>query len=225
MGIELSQTGSFTWDMTADEHHWSDETYRIWEFAPQTKITVAMILGAIHPEDLPHVEGVLARAALEEDFELVARIVTGDGAVKHIHAVGHRMPPIVDRLVFVGAVQDVTMGRLAEEALSRDRAELTRAARVATLCALTASIAHEINQPLAGIVTNASTCLRMLAVDPPNIEGARATAVRTIRDGNRASDVIRRLRQLLAPTLPGMEPADQPLDHPGPRKTPLGDGE
>jgi C4-dicarboxylate-specific signal transduction histidine kinase len=61
---------------------------------------------------------------------------------------------------------------------------------------LTASIAHEINQPLSGIITNASTCLRMLAADPPNIEGARETARRTIRDGNRASDVITRLRAL-----------------------------
>src|SRR5258708_20212185 len=64
--------------------------------------------------------------------------------------------------------------------------------------ALTASIAHEVNQPLAGIVTNASTCLRMLAADPPNIEGARETARRTIRDGNRAADVIARLRALFS---------------------------
>jgi signal transduction histidine kinase len=63
---------------------------------------------------------------------------------------------------------------------------------------LTASIAHEVNQPLSGIITNASTCLRMLAADPPNIDGARETARRTIRDGNRASDVITRLRALFA---------------------------
>ena len=68
--------------------------------------------------------------------------------------------------------------------------------RVTTLGALTASIAHEVNQPLAGIVTNASTCLRMLAADPPNVEGARETARRTIRDGERASEVIARLRAL-----------------------------
>ena len=67
-----------------------------------------------------------------------------------------------------------------------------------SLGALTASIAHEVNQPLAGIVTNASTCLRMLAADPPNVEGARETARRTIRDGNRAADVITRLRALFS---------------------------
>jgi len=69
-------------------------------------------------------------------------------------------------------------------------------ARVTSLGALTASIAHEVNQPLSGIITNASTCLRMLAADPPNIDGASETARRTIRDGNRASGVIARLRAL-----------------------------
>jgi PAS domain S-box-containing protein len=84
----------------------------------------------------------------------------------------------------------------AEDALHEMRSALTHVARVATLGTLTASIAHEINQPLSGIVTNASTSLRMLADDPPNLEGARETARRTIRDANRAADVIARLRAL-----------------------------
>jgi signal transduction histidine kinase len=73
---------------------------------------------------------------------------------------------------------------------------------------LTASIAHEVNQPLSGIITNANTCLRMLAADPPNIEGALETARRTIRDGNRASEVISRLRALFARKSTGTEPVD-----------------
>ena len=92
----------------------------------------------------------------------------------------------------------MTERRLSEEALGKLRSELAHVARVASLGALTASIAHEVNQPLSGIITNASTCLRMLAADPPNVEGARETARRTIRDGNRASDVITRLRALFA---------------------------
>jgi len=80
--------------------------------------------------------------------------------------------------------------------------------RVMTLGALTASIAHEVNQPLSGIITNASTCLRMLAADPPNLDGARATAQRTLRDGNRASEVIQRLRGLFAHKQPKTEPVD-----------------
>ena len=78
-------------------------------------------------------------------------------------------------------------------------------ARVMSLGALTASIAHEVNQPLSGIITNASACLRMLATDPPQVEGARETARRTIRDGNRMSDVITRLRALFNKKEPTIE--------------------
>ena len=94
--------------------------------------------------------------------------------------------------------EDVTERRVAEEALNETRSELAHMARVTTLSTLTASIAHEVNQPLSGIVTNAGTCLRMLDATPPNIDGARETARRTIRDGNRASEVITRLRALFS---------------------------
>jgi C4-dicarboxylate-specific signal transduction histidine kinase len=90
----------------------------------------------------------------------------------------------------------VTHGRRAEEALGKARSELAHVTRVTSLGALTASIAHEVNQPLTGIITNASTCLRMLAADPPNLEGSRETVRRIIRDGHRAADVIQRLRAL-----------------------------
>jgi C4-dicarboxylate-specific signal transduction histidine kinase len=118
-----------------------------------------------------------------------------DGSIKYLHVVARA---VRDRgqLEYIGAVQDVTERRRSEDALNRLRSELGRMARVTSLGALTASIAHEVNQPLAGIVTNASTSLRMLADDPPNIEGARETARRTIRDANRAADVIARLRAL-----------------------------
>jgi C4-dicarboxylate-specific signal transduction histidine kinase len=98
--------------------------------------------------------------------------------------------------------------RQAQEELRNTQAELAYMTRVTTMGALTASIAHEVNQPLAGIVTNANTCLRMLAADPPNIVGARETARRTIRDGNRASDVIMRLRSLFSRKQPASEPVD-----------------
>jgi len=104
--------------------------------------------------------------------------------------------------------EDVTERHAAEEALNRTRSELAHMARVTTLSALTASIAHEVNQPLSGIVTNASTCLRMLDADPPNLEGARETVRRIIRDGNRASEVVARLRTLYG----RRELAPEPMD-------------
>jgi PAS domain S-box-containing protein len=104
--------------------------------------------------------------------------------------------------------EDVTEQHKAKLALDKARSDLAHVARVSTLSALTASIAHEVNQPLAGIVTNASTCLRMLDANPPNLEGARETARRTIRDGNRASEVIMRLRALFSKKSASLEPFD-----------------
>jgi signal transduction histidine kinase len=112
------------------------------------------------------------------------------------------------RLEYTGAVQDVTARRLSEQALGKARSELGHVTRATALSALTASIAHEVNQPLSGIITNASTCLRMLAANPPNIEGARETARRTIRDGNRAADVIARVRALFTKKEPAIEAVD-----------------
>ncbi len=91
-------------------------------------------------------------------------------------------------------VEDIT----DRKSLSQARSELAKVARITSLGVLTASIAHEVSQPLAGIVTNASTCDRMLTANPPNIAGARETARRTIRDGNRASEIVNRLRALFA---------------------------
>ena len=95
-------------------------------------------------------------------------------------------------------VEDISERKTAEESLQHTQARLSHAAEVATAAELSASIAHELNQPLSGIITNANTCLRMLDVEPPNVHGALETARRTIRDGNRASEVIRRLRALFS---------------------------
>jgi C4-dicarboxylate-specific signal transduction histidine kinase len=108
----------------------------------------------------------------------------------------------------MGAMQDVTTSKVAEEALNQARLELTHVARLATLSAMTASITHEVSQPISGILTNSNTCARMLAADPPNIVGAAETVRRTIRDANRASEVIKRLRAMFAKKAPTMEMVD-----------------
>src|SRR5258705_850492 len=111
-----------------------------------------------------------------------------DCYVNYLHYICRAVRDPQGQLVYIGAVQDVTGRRRSEDALGKVRSELAHVARVAALGALAASIAHEVNQPLSGIITNASTCLRLLADDPPSIDGARETARRTIGDGNRASD-------------------------------------
>ena len=194
----LSKTGSFITDLVGDDHNWSEEAYRIFEFDSGTKVSVQRVRDVIHPDDLPSFESVIARGMSGADVNFAFRIVTTRGAVKHVRGVAHVTERVEGRPMFVGALQDVTESTVAEEALNRARSELAHVARVTTLSALTASIAHEVNQPLSGIITNASTCLRMLDADPPNIDGARETARRTIRDGNRASDVVTRLRALFS---------------------------
>ena len=193
----LSATGSFYWHVTTDEIAFSAQTYRLYELDPNEPITPALIAARYHPEDLPLLEEMIAIArgpATDLDYRL--RMLMPDQSVKHFHLVAHATRDAHGEVEYIGAVQDVTQRHLAEEALGKARSELAHVARITTLGVLTASIAHEVNQPLLGIVTNASTCLRMLAAEPPNIEGARKTAQRSIRDGHRAADVIKRLRAL-----------------------------
>jgi PAS domain S-box-containing protein len=204
----LSKTGSFITDLLADDHDWSEEAYRIFEFDPSTKVTVQMIRDIVHQEDLPTFDAVIARGMTGTDVDFVIRIVLPRDAVKHIRGMARVMTQAGGHPLFIGALQDVTENKAAEAALDRARSELAHVARVSTLNALTASIAHEINQPLSGIITNAGTCLRMLNGDPPNIDGARETARRTLRDGNRASDVIARLRALFTKKEFTLEPLD-----------------
>lgn len=193
----LSKTGSFITDLVGDDHNWSVETYRIFEFDPASKVTVQRIHDIIHPDDRPSFEAMIARAMTGVNVTFAFRIITAHG-LKHVHGVAHVIEQVEGRPMFVGALQDVTERMLAEEDLSRARSELAHVSSMTTLSALTASIAHEVNQPLSGIMTNAATGLRMLDAAPPDLDGARETARRTIRDANRASDVITRLRALFS---------------------------
>jgi PAS domain S-box-containing protein len=204
----LSRTGSFTWDVPRDDHIWTEEVFRLFEFDPETKVNTRRMFESIHPEDRPTVEGLLGRAVASTEFELEFRVLTHSGSVKHARMIGRRIGEVTDRTVFMGAMQDVTTSKVAEEALSQARLELTHVARMATLSAMTASITHEVAQPISGILTNSNTCARALAADPPNVARAAETIRRTIRDANRASEVVRRLRAMFAKKAPTMEMVD-----------------
>lgn len=196
----LNRTGSFWWRPSTDELWFSKEAYRIYEFDESKPLTVAHSNGRVHPDDhalLAEKVALTRRGELVDgDFDI--RLQFPNGSIKYVHVVVHGAQGESGSVEYTGAVQDITDRRQAQDALAKLQSDLAHVARVSTLGALTASIAHEVNQPLAGILTNASTCLRMLGDDPPNLEGARETARRTIRDGRRASDVIARLRALFA---------------------------
>jgi signal transduction histidine kinase len=208
-GQRLSQTGSFSWRTDTEEIVFSDELRRIFEFDPTTVLTLDLITARVHPLDLPLVQkklGVARSGGRDLDYEV--RLQMPDGRVKHLHTFAHGVVHGDGRLEVLGAMLDITRRRLAEETLDKVRSEHAHVTRVLSLGVLTASIAHEVNQPLTGILTNASTCLRMLAANPPNIEGALETARRTIRDGNRAADVITHLRALFSKKATATETVD-----------------
>jgi signal transduction histidine kinase len=193
----LSSTGSFLWRVATGDFFWSQQTHRIFDTDPDASVTLDLISSRIHPEDLP-----LWQRKLElgrdsgSDLDHEFRLLMPDGSVKHLHVVAHANRNQLNHLEYIGAVQDVTERRIFEAALARVRSELAHVSRVSSLGNLSASIAHELNQPLSGVILNASTCLRRLTVDPPNVDGAAEIVRRLIRDANRASDVIKRLRAL-----------------------------
>ena len=207
-GQLLSRVGSFSWRVATDEIMWSEQLYRIFGIDRDVRVTFEVIGHRIHPEDLSAFTEQIERSRRDgSEVQLELRLQMPDRSVKHVHVVAHSRDER-GQLEYIGAVQDVTQRRLSEEALATVRSELAYVARVTSLGVLTASIAHEVNQPLSGIITNASTCVRMLATDPPDIDGARETARRTIRDGNRASDVMTRLRALFSKREFTLEPLD-----------------
>jgi PAS domain S-box-containing protein len=194
----LSRVGSFSWRVATDEIMWSEQLYRIFEIDRDVRVTFEVIGTRVHPDDMSVFQDRFERSRRDgSNMELEIRLQMPDGEVKYVHVVAHCRDD-GGQLEYIGAVQDVTQRRLSEGALAKVRSELASVARNTSLGVLTASIAHEVNQPLAGIVTNASTCLRMLGAEPPDVDGARETARRTIRDGNRASDVMTRLRALFS---------------------------
>jgi len=194
---KLSHTGSFGVDASSGKIYWSQETYRIFEYDPATEPTVEMVLQRSHQADRELVQEKIARASTEGavmDFE--HRLQMPDGAIKHLRVVGQMKKQEWGDTQFVGAVTDITERKAAEEALRQTQSTLAHVTRVTTLGELTASIAHEINQPLAAAITDSSTCLLWLKRDPPDLEEAREAAARSVKDATRAADIISRIRTL-----------------------------
>jgi PAS domain S-box-containing protein len=199
----LSHTGSWAWNVARRENiHWSQEQYRLFGLDPQNDSrSFETAFQRIHPEDRATFNKVVERAIRERsDFEVDFRILLPDGSTKYSRSVGHPVFSASGELVeFVGTGMDITERRQAEkerERLRQVQADLARINRATTMGELTASLAHEINQPIAAAVTDARTCLRWLAREQPDIGEARETAARMVKAVTRASDIISRLRQL-----------------------------
>jgi PAS domain S-box-containing protein len=202
-GQRLTHTGSWAWNVARRENvHWSQEQYRLFGLDPRSdSLSFETAYQRIHPEDRAKFDEAVERAVRERsDFEVDFRTVLSDGSTKYLRSVGHPVFSATGELVeFVGTGMDVTERRQAEkerERLRQVQADLAHINRATTMGELTASLAHEINQPIAAAVTDARTCLRWLAREQPDLAEARETAARMVKAVTRASDIISRLRQL-----------------------------
>jgi PAS domain S-box-containing protein len=199
----LSHTGSWAWNIARRENvHWSQEQYRLFGLDPKAdSSSFEKASQRIHPEDRGAFDKAVERAIRERsDFEVDFRTVLPDGSTKYIRSVGHPVFSASGELVeFVGTGMDITERRQAEkerERLRQVEADLAHITRATTMGELTASLAHEINQPITAAATDARTCLRWLAHEQPDLGEARESAARMVNAVTRAADIISRLRQL-----------------------------
>jgi len=199
----LTHTGSWAWNVARRENvHWSQEQYRLFGLDPESNSpSFEKAFQRIHPEDQATFNKVIERAIRERsDFEVDFRIVLPDGSTKYSRSVGHPVFSASGELVeFVGTGIDMTERRQAEkerERLRQVQADLAHINRATTMGELTASLAHEINQPIAAAATDARTCLRWLTREQPDMGEARESAARMVNAVTRAADIISRLRQL-----------------------------
>jgi hypothetical protein len=194
---KLSLTGSIAWDIANDDHFWSDETYQIMGFDRSVKPSMDLIMQRVHPDDRAHLQHEVDRAtqgAQNHDYE--TRLLMPDGQIKLTHVRAHRVKYASGKEEIVGALIDITESRKSQAALDAAQIALAHASRVATLGEISASIAHEVNQPLAAIVANGQACLRFLRRETPDLNYVRGAIERIVKDGNRAGEVIRRVRGL-----------------------------
>ncbi|MGY3037004.1 two-component system sensor kinase FixL [Bradyrhizobium sp. USDA 4354] len=199
----LSRTGSIGWRDPRAEQFWSRETHRIYQYEPEgMKPSLAMMIARTHPDDRPLVEQTIGKSFRDgTGFEFEHRLSMPDGTIRFVRLVT-RAEEQGDGVSFVGAVMDITAAKRAADELQRVHSDLARVSRATTMGQLVASIAHEINQPLTGVVTNGHTVLHWLNERSLNLDKARVTAERILRDGERASGVIRRIQGLLTNTPP-----------------------
>ncbi len=194
----LAHTSSWAWRVAGrDASHLSDEWYRIFGFDPAQGMPAwSDLMQRIHPEDRARWQAAVDRAIDEKsEYEVEFRLLFPDGTVKYLHTLGHPVFETSGELVeFIGSSTDVTERTRAAEALRQAQADLARANRITTMGELTASLAHEVIQPLASTVINAKTCMRWLQRDEPDLSQACAAAERIVKDGTLAGEIIGRIR-------------------------------
>ena len=199
----LAHIGSWAFDtLTRKLLYLSDEWYCLFGFDPKHGMpTWEQRVQRIHPEDRAGNQAAIDRAIDEKSgLDAEFRVLLPNSTVRHIRSVGHPvLGPSGEITQFVGVAMDVTTSRQAEEErerLRRAHADLAHISRVSTLGELTASLAHELKQPIGAAVTNAEAALRLLDRGLPDVAEAREAAFEAVKDARRAADIIDRVRSL-----------------------------
>jgi len=212
---KLTHTASWAWRLPDRKAvHLSEEWYRIYGFDPaEGAPTWEEYLECVHPEDRLRWTDTVESAIVEKtDYDQAFRILFPNGKVKWIHTVGHpALSDTGDLEQFVGSSTDTTELKSAEQERERLRqleADLAHTNRVSTLGEMAASLAHEIKQPIAAAITSANSCIEWLAHEPPNLDRARAAAAQIDKYGNRAAEIIDRIRSLYKKSPPQHELVD-----------------
>ena len=212
----LARTGSWALDGTTREaRYWSEEMFRIFGFDAQLGFPERhQWLQRIHPADRDKVKRQASDRMFVQkaDSDVEFRIVLPEGTVKHIHGLAHPLlGPNEELIEVVGTAVDITEHKHAEEARDRLRqleADLAHINRVSTMGELTASLAHEIKQPIGAAVTNAEACVRLLDRKQPDVPEAREAALEMVKDSRRAADIIDRVRSIYQKGSPQLEIID-----------------
>jgi C4-dicarboxylate-specific signal transduction histidine kinase len=206
----LSSTGSFFWRVAADgitEIIWSEQLCRIFEFDQSLPMTLEVMRTRIHPEDVALFDHTINRARADGgDFDHEYRLHMPDRSIKYVRVTAHGTRDDNGRLEYIGAAQDLTQRRLSEESLAKARSELARVTRLMGLGVLTASIAHEVKQPICAIFMNAETSVRWLKRAEPDIENVLALTNQVASDARRASEIVDRIREIASQRAPEYKP-------------------
>jgi PAS domain S-box-containing protein len=193
----LSHTGSFGWNVGTGQIFWSDETHRIFGSNPATTPSLALMLDRVHPDDRPLVRKIIEGASADlNDFSAEHRLMMPDGTVKYIRVVASCAPAEEPAgSFFVGAITDITELRRAEQERQRLRqleTQLARINRVNMMGELAASFSHEIRQPIAAAINDASAAMRWLQQTPPDTSEARDALSGIVDAIGRVADIVDR---------------------------------
>ncbi|CAM2156424.1 two-component system, LuxR family, sensor kinase FixL [Pararobbsia alpina] len=204
---KLSRTGSFGWNATTRELTWSEQIFGIFGYPEATAPTMERMLERVHPDDLAQVTQLIDNAvAARRDLDLEARLCMPDESTRHVRVVARVVADDTTSLRYIGAVMDVSTAKRSEEQLHDMQSKLAYVTRAASLGELSASMAHEVRQPLAAIVADGEACLRWLRHEVPQLDEALGCAGRMVSNAARAGEIVHRIRSLTRRAVPRKVP-------------------